>query len=349
MSSRSWRPGVSISPESGDSGCRPRCRPSFLWTRRERPLPQPCSGAIPGLKRPVPPSWISGGGNATTRETGVVLDGRYIAPMYTWSRSQHRLGSGCRWILSAKDFLHFWLTGRACTDPSTASGFGLYSITSGAWSEALCQEADLDPACLPAIVPSGAQGGLLSSEAASLLGLTPGIPVACGAADSVAAVLGMGVSRPGQVCQMAGSSTATIAVAGSPILDPEHRYLVTPLAEPRTYGFEADILASGISLEWLANLCLPHGGEGSSEDLACRMKDLSASASQVAPGAEGLFFFPYLAGGEQSVLWDPEPLWGQCPGSRPNTGFRTWPGRSTKASASRRDGASRLLPSRANS
>jgi xylulokinase len=238
--------------------------------------------------------------------TGIILDGRYIAPMYAWFLAHRGGGSAaCGKLLSAKDYLHLWLTGRACTDPSTASGFGLFSLSSGAWDEGLCSEAKIDLDLLPDLAPSGEASGTLSRAGASALGLRAGIPVACGAADSVAGVLGMGVLEPGRICQMAGSSTALVAVAAGPLLDEGRRYLVTPLALPDAYGLEADILSSGTSLAWLAGLAVGKresaSGGSSPEGLAL----LSRLAEKAPPGSDGLFFFPYLAGGEQSVLWDP--------------------------------------------
>jgi xylulokinase len=240
------------------------------------------------------------------RSTGVILDGRYIAPMHAWFLSHRPSDSpACAKMLSAKDYLHLRLTGRPCTDPSTASGFGLFSLASGTWDESLCSEAGIDPRLLPELSPSGEESGRLTREGATILGLKPGIPVACGAADSVAGVLGMGAFKPGRICQMAGSSTALVALAEELLLDGHRRYLVTPLALPGSYGLEADILASGASLAWLAGLA----GDGQAADRGVlrgeELARLTRLAENQAPGADGLFFFPYLAGGEQSVLWDP--------------------------------------------
>ncbi|MEZ4558144.1 MAG: FGGY family carbohydrate kinase [Caldilineaceae bacterium] len=55
---------------------------------------------------------------------------------------------------------------------------------------------DLAPDLLPPLHPSDAIGGALTSEAATALGLRPGIPVAVGAADTAAA-LGAGAVEPG--------------------------------------------------------------------------------------------------------------------------------------------------------
>jgi xylulokinase len=243
--------------------------------------------------------------------TGVVLDGRYIVPMHLWAQAhQNEESEECRHILSAKDFIHYWLAGSACTDPSTASGFGLYSLATGRWDDSLCGEAGIDQSLLPPIYPSEAPSGALSRDTADQLGLRPGVPIICGAADSVAGVLGMGALEPGQICQIAGSSTALVAVSCEAILDPRRRYIVTPLAMPLAYGLEADILSSGTSLAWFSGILdaaarsnvLPPAENSSIGDL----KRLSRLAEEAPLGSDGLLFFPYMAGGEQAVLWDPE-------------------------------------------
>jgi len=63
--------------------------------------------------------------------------------------------------------------------------------------------------------------------------------------------------------------------------------------EPGWYGREMDLLATGTGYRWLSDLLgLPDGV-------------LDQRAAESPPGAHGLIFAPYLAGGEQGALWDP--------------------------------------------
>ena len=66
--------------------------------------------------------------------------------------------------------------------------------------------------------------------------------------------LGLGVREPGQVAYMAGTSTVILGVTDRLVLDPAHRFLVTPLAEPGWWGVEMDLLATGSAITWLADL-----------------------------------------------------------------------------------------------
>jgi xylulokinase len=227
-------------------------------------------------------------------KTGVKLDGRYIIPMYQWIReNKPELLEHPHQILSAKDYLYYWMCGKAVTDPSTASGFAVYNINKGEWDSELCSEAKIDIVCLPEVRDSEQGSMMLRETICKTFGLSREIPVFVGAADSVAGVLGLGAVEPGTVCQICGSSTAIIAISDKVIVDPADQFFITPLAKQGTFGFEADILSTGSASRWLSTLI----GKDPAE--------LSALAKKAPPGSDGVIFAPYLSGGEQSVLWDP--------------------------------------------
>jgi xylulokinase len=83
-------------------------------------------------------------------------------------------------------------------------------------------------------------------------------------------------------------------VADRLLLDPGHRFLVTPLAEPGRWGLEMDLLATGGAISWLAGLL----GTGTDEAA------LVALAAGVDP-RDAPLVLPYLSPGEQGALWDP--------------------------------------------
>jgi xylulokinase len=243
---------------------------------------------------------------ALYRATGMPIDGRYLAPMFRHHFAD-RAGA-VRRILSAKDFLCWALTGQAVTDPSTAAGYGVWALETRSWDSALSAFWGLDRALLPPIRPAAKIAGPLSPAGAALLGLPEGIPVAVGAADSVAAAYAMGGLCEGTACIAMGSSTVIMDAVRTRALDPAARYLLTPHAQPGWYGREMDLLATGTGHRWLREL------------LGWAPEELEARAAATAPGAGGLLFAPYLAGGEQGALWDPAlrgVLHGLTVGSRP--------------------------------
>lgn len=225
------------------------------------------------------------------RLTGMPIDGRYLAPMLQFHWRARR--NDVRRILSAKDYICFALTGRSVTDASTAAGYGLYDLAQQQWSPALCDFWDVSADLLPEIGAASHPAGGLDAAGAKLLGLPTGIPVSIGAADSVAAALAISGLTAGSASIIMGSSTIVIAATDRLLLDDRARYLVTPHVTKGWYGREMDLLSSGTGFRWISQL------------FGWTDKQFEAHALQSPPGARGLTFAPYLAGGEQGALWNP--------------------------------------------
>jgi xylulokinase len=231
------------------------------------------------------------------RRTGQVIDGRYLLPMFARIRREEPdRAAATAMIAGAKDHLHAVLTGRPATDPSTATGFGCFDLTSGGWDADLLEEGLRDGdgrrVALPEVdLPSAATP--LRSDVAADLGVPAGIPVSLGAADSVCGALALGARRPGDVAIVAGTSSVILGIAETPRLDPGQRYLVTPLADTG-WGLEMDLVSTGSAVAWLTTL-LGAAGEES----------VLALAARAEPGARGVSFLPFLGPGEQGALWDP--------------------------------------------
>jgi xylulokinase len=235
------------------------------------------------------------GGEALYQVTGQWVDGRYLLPMFTrLAEADPGRAAATATLLSAKDYLFRWLTGTAATDPSTASGFGCLALQTGQWSRdvlAAWSATGRRPG-LPPVLPSVAAMPL-RFEVAARLGCAP-IPVCLGAADSVLGAWGLGAQKPGQIAYIAGTSTVILGIADKPLLDPDHRFLVTPLVQPGLWGLEMDLLATGSALRWLAGLL----GDGLDE------AGVISLAAATDP-ADAPVVLPYLSPGEQGALWDP--------------------------------------------
>lgn len=228
---------------------------------------------------------------ALYERTGMPLDGRYLGPMF----HHHWLGRRAEvdTVLSAKDYLAFVLTGARVTDPSTAAGYGAYELAAGMFSDELRELWEIPRSALPAVRPAHSAAGALNATGAQLLGLRAGIPVTVGAADSVSSSFAMAGLEEGIVCVTMGSSTVILDALREAKLDPRTRYLLTPHVEPGWFGREMDLLATGTGYRWLSGL------------LGLKDGRLDDYAAESIPGARGVTFAPYLAGGEQGALWDP--------------------------------------------
>ena len=232
------------------------------------------------------------------RLTGQWVDGRYLLPMFARiARADPARAGATAAIASAKDYVFGWLTGELLTDPSTASGYGCYELAHDRWNAEVVAAAGLGqgrPAgpLLPAVWPSDASRPL-RGETAARLGC-PRIPVVLGAADSVLGALGLGVREHGQVAYIAGTSSVILGISGRLVFDPDHRFLVTPLAAGGNWGLEMDLLATGSAITWLAGLL---GGDLTAAGLV----ELAARTDP----AQAPVLLPYLSPGEQGALWDP--------------------------------------------
>ena len=223
--------------------------------------------------------------------TGMPIDGRYLGPMWRFHHAARTLPP--TWLLSAKDYLGFALTGQVATDPSTAAGYGAFDLATGQFAADLAADWELPLNALPPLRAPGDVLGPLSLAGAALTGLAPGTPVIVGAADSVCSAFAMGGLGDGLVCVTMGSSTVILDAVRDARRDPAARYLLTPHVGAGWYGREMDLLATGTGHQWLSDLF----GWGPGE--------LDAAAARSVPGAHGLTFAPYLAGGEQGALWNP--------------------------------------------
>jgi xylulokinase len=223
------------------------------------------------------------------RSTGQWVDGRYLLPMFRWiERNDPQRVAATDTLLGARDFLFASMTGERATDPSTATGFGCYRLADGRW---------MDPGAhirLPQVRLATEASPLLDVRARQLA-LPDGIPVTLGCADSVAAAFALGVRRPGDLAYVWGTSTVLLGVDPTPRIDTEHRYLVTPLATGSSFGLEMDLLSTGAALEWSSRLLGVPGP-----------REVMELASRSQRGANGAWFLPYLAFGEQGALWDPD-------------------------------------------
>ena len=234
------------------------------------------------------------GADSLYRRTGQWVDGRYLLPMWERVRATDpERAARTAMLLGAKDFVVGVLTDSYVTDPSTATGFGCWSLAEEAWDPELRAAVEGLPT-LPEVVHSDTLLPL-SPAGAERLGLPVGLPVCVGAADSVLGALGMGVRHPGDIAYVAGTSTVVLGVSATPTHDPLHRFLVTPMATRGTWGLEMDLLSTGGAIRWLSGL-LGILDERTALALAAEA-DGDATSSPV--------FLPYVAPGEQGALWDP--------------------------------------------
>jgi xylulokinase len=200
--------------------------------------------------------------------------------------------ASARWALQPKDWLRMRLTGDVAAEPSDASATLLYDLPTDDWSYAAIEALGLRAELLAPLVPSAADAGTLAGEAAERLGLPEGLPVAAGAADTAAAMLGAGLLRPGPVQLTVGTGGQIVTPRGSPDPDPRLRTHLYRGAVPGLWYSMAAVQNAGLALEWVRKV------------LGATWNQVYEEAFAVPPGAGGATFLPYLSG-ERTPRFDP--------------------------------------------
>jgi len=202
-------------------------------------------------------------------------------------------GRAAFFLPGAKDAVALRLTGRAVTDPVTATATGLMEIVGRRWSEPLLSAFGVLRSRLPEIVPANAVIGPVLPDSARDLGLDPaaGIIVVNGCGDAGATTLGSFCRASGDISLYLGTTgwlarvvDAAQAAARGPVYrlahpSPDLLIEITP------------ILSAGAATAWARKLF------GLSDEAAER------ALAEVDAEPPDVLFLPYLAG-ERSPFMD---------------------------------------------
>ncbi|MBE0690401.1 MAG: xylulokinase, partial [Anaerolineae bacterium] len=177
------------------------------------------------------------------------------------------------------------------TDFSDAAGSGIYNVQGHAWGDNIVAAAQLPGALLPKARLASDIVGELQQDAAEALGLRAGIPVVAGCGDQPAQAVANGLIAPGVASVSIGSGGQVFIPVRSPDgeLKTDPRCHVFNHAIPDMFFILSAILSAGLSLRWLRGVL-----QMSDEDVSYTV--LNQEAAQVAAGADGLIFQPYLYG-----------------------------------------------------
>src|SRR5262249_22198141 len=122
----------------------------------------------------------------------------FTAPKLLWAaRHEPAHFARCAKVLLPKDWLRWRLTGAFASDMSDAAGTLWMDVGARAWSQALLDAGGMTLAQMPELVEGSDIAGTLHAEAAALLGLREGTPVAGGGGDNAASAVGIGAVAPG--------------------------------------------------------------------------------------------------------------------------------------------------------
>jgi xylulokinase len=230
----------------------------------------------------------------------------FTAPKILWLRNHEPAHfERLRQVLLPKDYIRYRLTGTYASEVSDASGTLLLDVADRCWSQELLGKLALDPAILPPCFESDEVSAKVSAIGAEATGLAPGTPVVGGGGDQPAGAVGNGIVRAGAVSATMGTSGVIFAQIPEPGFDPQGRLQRFCHAVRGSWCAFGVVLAAGGSFQWFRN----NIGQGEMEAAKARGVDpyflLTDEAALAGPGAEGLFFLPYLTG-ERTPHFDPD-------------------------------------------
>lgn len=211
----------------------------------------------------------------------------FTAPKILWvRRHEPQIYARIAHILLPKDYVRFRLTGEYAVDKADGAGMHLFDLRARDWSAEILAALEIPREWLPKTYEGPQVTGEIHSQAAAETGLRPGTPVVAGGGDQSAQAVGVGAVTEGIVALTLGTSGVVFATTGGPYVEPEGRLHAFCHAVPGAWHFMGVMLSAAGSLQWYRDTLAP----GKAYD------DLLEPCADIPPGAEGLFFLPYLTG-----------------------------------------------------
>jgi xylulokinase len=187
-------------------------------------------------------------------------------------------------LLTAQDFIAYWLTGERSTEAGSASGTGLLDIRTRKWSQELFDFIDPELAgLLPPIGQSDQPRGLLRPALAQEWGVSELVQVGAGSASPMLAALAAGCVSHGTVAVELGSTGVIAGIGESPVID--FRGEIAPLC---------NATGSWLGLATTTNAAV--APEVLRRHYGWSPEQFESMVSSVAPGADGLLLLPYFTG-----------------------------------------------------
>ncbi len=229
---------------------------------------------------------------------GNALTSQSVGPKILWlRRNRPKVFAQTAKILTSTSYLLHRLTGEYVIDHYTAANFSpLYDVDRLDWIDDLADDiCPLD--WLPRLMWSTEVAGQITPQAAAETGLAPGTPVTAGTIDAAAEALSVGVTAPGDMMMMYGSTIFIITLTRDRVRD--GRLWYAPWLFEGQHASMAGLATSGTLTHWFRDQFARDLDPGSA------FETLAAEAATSPPGANGLLALPYFSG-ERTPIHDPQ-------------------------------------------
>ena len=213
-------------------------------------------------------------------------------------------------LLEAADWVVWRLTGREVRNACTAGYKAIWSKAAGFPDPSFFAALDprfarvVDDKMSREIAPLGGRAGGLSAEAAAWTGLPAGTPVAVANVDAHVSVPAVGVTRPGTMVAVMGTSTCHLVLGDRTTTAEGMCGVVEDGIVPGLFGFEAGQSAVGDIFGWFARQAVPPEVHDRARGAGLTVLELlEREAAALKPGESGLLAIDWW-NGNRSILVD---------------------------------------------
>ena len=223
--------------------------------------------------------------------------GNFTAAKLAWVKENEPDVFERTWkIMLPGDYIAARLTGRVCTTVEGLSEGIFWDFRKNQPCQELLDYFGFDSTILPQVKPTFGNQGVLTKEAADMLGLKEGIPVTYRAGDQPNNALSLGVFNPGEIASTAGTSGVVYGVIGKVDYDPLSRVNsfahVNHTAKDPRLGVLLCINGTGILNSWVRRTVAPEG---------ISYADMNGLAAEVPIGSDGVSIMPFGNGAERML------------------------------------------------
>ena len=212
-------------------------------------------------------------------------------------------------FIEAGDWVVWQLTGREARSASMAGYKALWHKADGYPANDFFAACDprlthvVDEKLSRDIRPTGSCAGGLTEAAAALTGLKPGTAVAVSNIDAHVSLPPAGITGPGTLMMIMGTSTCHIVLSPEERLVPGMCGVVEDGVVPGLMGYECSQMM-GDHYNWFVDRCVPEAYAREARDRSLNLHELlTEKAGRLRPGESGLLALDWW-NGNRSVLVD---------------------------------------------
>lgn len=244
-----------------------------------------------------------------TRYGGRVSSEWYFPKLIEVFEEDREVYDACFKFVEAADWIVWYLTGAERRNSCTAGYKAMWSQDEGLPSDPFFTEVSPEftnpkEKLGETFYPLGTQAGTLREEVARELGLSSRAAVAVGNVDAMVSAPSVGVSEPGSLIMVMGTSICHLAITEQEVRLPGITGVVKDGVIPGFYGYEAGQAAVGDMFEWFVDKAIPkeYLEKAKSEQLSI-YEYLEKLAARQIPGQNGLISLDWW-NGNRSILGD---------------------------------------------